>query len=47
MNYWLFKTEPEECSIDDFAKAPNQAIVWGRGTQLSGPQFFTRSGENR
>jgi predicted RNA-binding protein with PUA-like domain len=28
MNYWLFKTEPEECSIDDFAKAPEQAIVW-------------------
>lgn len=28
MNYWLFKTEPEECSIDDFAKAPDQAIVW-------------------
>lgn len=28
MNYWLFKTEPEECSIDDFAKAPDKAIVW-------------------
>lgn len=28
MNYWLFKTEPEECSIDDFAKVPEKAIVW-------------------
>lgn len=28
MNYWLFKTEPEECSIDDFAQAPDKAIVW-------------------
>ncbi|WP_333606990.1 EVE domain-containing protein [Arsukibacterium sp.] len=28
MNYWLFKTEPEECSIDDFAAAPDSAIVW-------------------
>lgn len=28
MNYWLFKTEPEECSIDDFEKAPDKAIVW-------------------
>ncbi|MBZ9613676.1 EVE domain-containing protein [Rheinheimera maricola] len=28
MAHWLFKTEPTECSIDDFAKAPNSAIVW-------------------
>lgn len=28
MNYWLFKTEPAECSIDDFAAAATQAIVW-------------------
>ncbi|MCC5452185.1 EVE domain-containing protein [Rheinheimera sp. UJ51] len=28
MNYWIFKTEPAECSIDDFANAPEQAIVW-------------------
>lgn len=28
MTYWLFKTEPEECSIDDFARAPDTAIVW-------------------
>lgn len=28
MSFWLFKTEPSECSIEDFAKAPQQAIVW-------------------
>ena len=28
MNYWLFKTEPDECSIDDFANSPGTAIVW-------------------
>ena len=28
MNYWLFKTEPSECSIDDFAHNPTQAIAW-------------------
>ena len=28
MAYWLFKTEPSECSIDDFAKAPSKAIIW-------------------
>lgn len=28
MAYWLFKTEPSECSIDDFARAPNTPVVW-------------------
>lgn len=28
MAYWLFKTEPSECSIDDFVKAPDKPIVW-------------------
>jgi predicted RNA-binding protein with PUA-like domain len=28
MAYWLFKTEPSECSIDDFANAPDTAIIW-------------------
>ncbi|WP_337841730.1 EVE domain-containing protein [Rheinheimera sp.] len=26
--YWLYKTEPEECSIDDFANNPTKPIVW-------------------
>lgn len=28
MSYWLFKTEPSECSIDDLANAPDTPIVW-------------------
>ncbi len=28
MNYWLMKSEPEECSIDDLAKRPKQIIPW-------------------
>lgn len=26
--YWLVKTEPDECSIDDFANRPSKSIVW-------------------
>ncbi len=25
---WLVKTEPDECSIDDFAAAPEKSIPW-------------------
>lgn len=28
MNYWLFKTEPAECSIDDLANEPEKAVIW-------------------
>jgi predicted RNA-binding protein with PUA-like domain len=28
MNYWLMKSEPEECSIDDLAEAPGQTVPW-------------------
>ncbi|OZC37586.1 EVE domain-containing protein [Marinobacter vinifirmus] len=28
MAKWLVKTEPSECSIDDFARAPGTAIPW-------------------
>lgn len=28
MARWLVKTEPDECSIDDFAGDPDRAIVW-------------------
>jgi predicted RNA-binding protein with PUA-like domain len=28
MNYWLMKSEPDECSIDDLAKAPAQTVPW-------------------
>jgi len=28
MNYWLMKSEPSECSIDDLAKAPRKTVPW-------------------
>ncbi len=28
MPKWLVKTEPDECSIDDFARQPKTPIVW-------------------
>jgi len=28
MNYWLMKSEPDECSIDDVLAAPGQKTVW-------------------
>jgi predicted RNA-binding protein with PUA-like domain len=26
--YWLMKSEPTECSIDDLARAPQQTVPW-------------------
>jgi predicted RNA-binding protein with PUA-like domain len=28
MSYWLMKSEPSECSIDDLAAAPRQTVPW-------------------
>ncbi|GAB7127255.1 EVE domain-containing protein [Silvimonas sp. JCM 19000] len=28
MKYWLMKSEPDEVSIDDLAKAPDQTVDW-------------------
>jgi predicted RNA-binding protein with PUA-like domain len=28
LNYWLMKSEPDECSIDDLARAPAQTVAW-------------------
>jgi len=28
MSYWLMKSEPDECSIDDLAAAPRQTLPW-------------------
>ena len=28
MNYWLMKSEPDEFSIDDLAKAPKKTTAW-------------------
>ncbi|HSW03240.1 EVE domain-containing protein [Aquabacterium sp.] len=27
-SYWLMKSEPEECSIDDLAAAPKKTVPW-------------------
>jgi len=28
MNFWLMKSEPDECSIDDLANAPGRSVPW-------------------
>jgi predicted RNA-binding protein with PUA-like domain len=28
MRYWLMKSEPEDCSIDDLAALPQQTVAW-------------------
>mgnify|MGYP006327948661 FL=1 len=28
MSFWLMKSEPAECSIDDLAAAPGQTVPW-------------------
>ncbi len=28
MRYWLMKSEPGDCSIDDLAKLPEQSVAW-------------------
>lgn len=28
MRYWLMKSEPSDCSIDDLATLPNQTVDW-------------------
>jgi predicted RNA-binding protein with PUA-like domain len=28
MRYWLMKSEPDEFSIDDLARAPNKTVAW-------------------
>jgi predicted RNA-binding protein with PUA-like domain len=28
MRYWLMKSEPDDCSIDDLAAMPKQSVAW-------------------
>ena len=28
MRYWLMKTEPSDCSVDDLANMPGQTVAW-------------------
>src|SRR5438874_3161824 len=41
MNYWLMKSEPDECSIDDVLAAPGQKTAWS-GVRNYTARNFTR-----
>jgi predicted RNA-binding protein with PUA-like domain len=28
LRYWLMKSEPSDCSVDDLAAMPNQSVAW-------------------
>ena len=42
MRYWLMKSEPSECSIDDAAAAPSADRALGRRAQLPGAQLHAQ-----
>ncbi|MCC5856042.1 MAG: EVE domain-containing protein [Idiomarina sp.] len=44
MQYWLMKTEPDECSIDDFRLAPSRPLQWD-GVRNYQARNFMRSME--
>ena len=43
MNYWLMKSEPDECSIDDALKAPKKTVPW-TGVRNYQARNFMRDG---
>lgn len=45
MAKWLAKTEPSECSIDDFSNNPDKAIVW-EGVRNYQARNFLRAMKN-
>ncbi|AZT85053.1 EVE domain-containing protein [Marinobacter sp. NP-4(2019)] len=45
MAKWLVKTEPSECSIDDFAKAENQTIPWDGVRNYQARNFLAEMAE--
>lgn len=45
MAKWLVKTEPSECSIDDFAKAEDQTIPWDGVRNYQARNFLARMAE--
>ena len=42
-NYWLMKSEPDECSIDDALAAPNATVAW-TGVRNYQARNFMRDG---
>lgn len=45
MTKWLVKTEPSECSIDDFAAAKNQTIPWDGVRNYQARNFLRQMAE--
>jgi predicted RNA-binding protein with PUA-like domain len=45
-SYWLMKSEPSECSIDDLARAPKQTLPW-TGVRNYQARNFMRDGMQR
>ena len=45
MSKWLVKTEPSECSIDDFAKAESQTIPWDGVRNYQSRNFLAKMAE--
>lgn len=45
MTFWLVKTEPSECSIDDFARTPHKAIRWDGVRNFQARNFLTQMAE--
>ncbi|MBW0147383.1 EVE domain-containing protein [Marinobacter arenosus] len=45
MAKWLVKTEPSECSIDDFAKAPDKSIPWDGVRNYQARNFLAEMAE--
>ncbi len=43
MNYWLMKSEPDECSIDDVLAAPGRKTAWS-GVRNYQARNFMRDG---
>ncbi len=43
MNYWLMKSEPDECSIDDALAAPRRTVPW-TGVRNYQARNFMRDG---
>ena len=45
MAKWLVKSEPAECGIEDFAKAPNGVIPWDGVRNYQARNFLARMAE--
>ncbi|MCB1916716.1 MAG: EVE domain-containing protein [Rhodocyclaceae bacterium] len=42
MRYWLMKSEPEECSIDDLAAMPDRRVPWFGVRNYQARNYMTR-----